>query len=89
MEATKTDQGALVQLLADHQVDFDLGDEYLLDWLGSVEGDRLRVGQIAYDVVVWPRHMDNVRGRTTRWWTTGSSRRPAVAGAPRVALRRY
>jgi hypothetical protein len=64
LEQIKSDHDALVQDLADHQVDFDLGDEYLLERLGGVEGDRLRVGRIAYDVVVWPRHMDNVRERT-------------------------
>ncbi len=31
----------LMQALADHQIDFDLGDEYLLEWFGKVEGKRL------------------------------------------------
>ena len=64
LERIKEDQGGLVQLLADNQVDFDLGDEYLLEWLGRVEGGQLHVGRIAYDVVVWPRNMDNVRRPT-------------------------
>ena len=81
LEAIKKDQGALVQLLADHHVDFDLGDEYLLDWLGSIEGDRLRVGRMAYDVVVWPPHMDNVRGRTLELLSSFSE-----AGGAIVAL---
>lgn len=64
LERIKASQGELLQRLADHQVDFDLGDEYLLDWFGGVEGPRLRVGRALYDVVVWPAGMDNLRQAT-------------------------
>ena len=64
LERIKASQGELLQSLADHQVDFDLGDEYLLDWFGGVEGPRLRVGHALYDVVVWPASMDNLRQAT-------------------------
>jgi hypothetical protein len=64
LERIKASQGQLLQRLADHQVDFDLGDEYLLDWFGAVEGPRLRVGRALYHVVVWPASMDNLRQAT-------------------------
>lgn len=41
------------QLLSEHY-DFDLGDELILQEIGSVRGDRLRVGQASYQVVVLP-----------------------------------
>ncbi len=81
LEEMKTDQGALVQWLADHQVDFDLGDEYLLEWFGGVEGGRLKIGVQVYDVVVWPRHMKNVRAETAALIA-----RYAAAGGKLVAL---
>lgn len=56
----------LVQSLADAQVDFDLGDEHMVDWYGRVEGNRFRVGQAVYDAVVWPEGIDNTRKGTAR-----------------------
>ncbi|WP_239696498.1 glycosyl hydrolase [Paenibacillus oryzisoli] len=41
------------QLLGEHY-DFDLGDELILEEIGSVEGDQLWVGEAAYRVVVLP-----------------------------------
>lgn len=41
------------QLLGEHY-DFDLGDELILQENGSVQGDRLSVGQASYRVVVLP-----------------------------------
>ena len=54
----------LVQSLADHQVDFNLADEYILEWFGKQDGRRLRVGQVSYDVLVWPEGMVNLRRQT-------------------------
>ena len=54
----------LVQLLADHQVDFHLGDEYILEWFGKQDGQHLVVGEQSYDVVVWPSTISNVRRQT-------------------------
>jgi len=54
----------LMQALADHQIDFDLGDEYLLEWFGKVEGKRLAVAKTSYDLLVWPVGMVNVRHET-------------------------
>jgi hypothetical protein len=57
----KASYGELNQFLADHQVDFDLGDEYLLEWFGEVQGQQLVIGKAAYDLVVWPAKMINLR----------------------------
>lgn len=51
----------LVQTLAGAQVDFDLGEEYIVSWYGRRDGEQFRVGLSAYDVVVWPAEMENVR----------------------------
>ncbi len=60
----RQDFSNLVQTLADYQVDFHLGDEYILEWFGKPDGKRIAVGQQSYDVLVWPRHMTNVRRQT-------------------------
>jgi hypothetical protein len=46
------------QALADHQVDFDLGDELVMREMGSVDARLLRVGCAAYSVVVLPDCME-------------------------------
>jgi len=46
-------KGLLMSLLKLH-VDFDLGDEMLMEKHASVEGSRLKVGYSSYDVVVVP-----------------------------------
>jgi hypothetical protein len=64
LAAMKTSYGELVQYLADRQVDFDLVDEYILEWFGKQSGKRLTVGKASYDLLVWPKDMTNVRGQT-------------------------
>ena len=54
----------MVQYLADHQVDFDLGDELLIRDLGKTLDGRLVIGQRAYSVVIVPEGMDNWLGST-------------------------
>ncbi len=49
--------GALIQFLADHQVDFDLGDEYIIEWFGRQDGQKFVLGKASYDLLVWPEHM--------------------------------
>jgi hypothetical protein len=58
------DNAALIQFLADNQADFDLGDEYLMEWFGQAEKGRLRVGRMTYEALLWPANMENVRGQT-------------------------
>lgn len=62
--AMRRSNGELIQFLADHQVDFDLGDEYILEWFGKEEGRKMVLGKAAYDLLVWPEHMVNVRNQT-------------------------
>lgn len=64
LEAMRTENAALIQFLADHQQDFDLADEYMLEWFGEQDGRKLRIGQAVYDLLVWPAHMENVRRQT-------------------------
>ena len=56
----------LVQVLSDHQFDFDLGDEYVLEEFGRVDRGRLIVGRQSYGTIVWPARMINVRSPTVR-----------------------
>jgi hypothetical protein len=58
------DFGELTQDLGDAQADFDLGDEYVIEEFGRTEGDKIRVGEQRYEVVVWPPLMTNLRGAT-------------------------
>jgi hypothetical protein len=59
LEDLRYTQASLVRFLCDHQVDFDLGDELLLEEFGSAGDARLVCGEQAYDVVVLPENMDN------------------------------
>jgi len=45
---------ALTEYLLERQIDFDYGDEKLMEEFGSVEGPRLRVGRAEYEGVVIP-----------------------------------
>jgi hypothetical protein len=56
--------GELAQELSDNQADFDLGDEYVIEEFGRVEGDVLVVGEQRYGLVVWPERMTNLRSST-------------------------
>jgi hypothetical protein len=56
--------GELAQDLSDNQADFDLGDEYVIEEFGWVEGDVLVVGEQSYGLVVWPERMTNLRSTT-------------------------
>jgi len=60
----RRENGALIQLLADHQIDFDLGDEYIIEWFARQNGKRLRIGRADYDLLVWPPNMINLRHQT-------------------------
>ncbi len=64
LEKMRSDFDALVQAMADHQMDFDLGDEYILEWFGKQKGSCLQVGNASYDVIVWPENLLNVRHQT-------------------------
>ena len=48
----------LLKLSAD-QIDYDLGDEFILAEFAKVDGKRLRVGDRVYDAVILPESMQN------------------------------
>ncbi|MGD2176107.1 MAG: glycosyl hydrolase [Candidatus Brocadiaceae bacterium] len=58
------EQVALVEALAADQIDFDLGDEFILAELGSAQDGALQVGAHCYDLVILPATMGN--------WTAGT-----------------
>ncbi|HWR50878.1 MAG TPA: hypothetical protein VN428_07205, partial [Bryobacteraceae bacterium] len=64
LEKMRRENGDLVQFLADHQVDYDLGDEYVLEWLADAGAKQLKVGHAAYNLVVLPDNLVNLRHQT-------------------------
>jgi hypothetical protein len=46
------------------QLEYDLGSEYVLKIMGSVEGNHLRVGNRLYSLVVIPAEMENINQST-------------------------
>ncbi len=65
-EKMRRDNAELIQALADRWIDFDVGDEYLIEWFGGVSGRRFRIGRAEYHLLVWPPNMINVRRPTVR-----------------------
>ncbi len=51
-------QCAVVQALADGQVDYDLGDEGLMQEFGTVREGRLGIGEREYSLVILPPNME-------------------------------
>lgn len=60
----RRNNAALNQFLAGHQVDYDLGDEYMLEWFGKVANRQLTVGQAGYDLLILPPDLINLRKQT-------------------------
>ncbi|NOX53147.1 MAG: hypothetical protein GXP27_01645, partial [Planctomycetes bacterium] len=54
----------LVTVLAQRQVEFDIGSEYLMEQHGRVEGRALVIGQRRYDIVVLPEDVENLNSKT-------------------------
>jgi hypothetical protein len=59
LAAIRQSQVDLLLALYGNQVDFDLGDELIMESLGRVEDGKLVVGACAYDAVVLPPAMEN------------------------------
>lgn len=56
---------ALAQVMSDRLLDFDFGDEYVLEEVGGLAPDgKLRVGEAVYDCLVWPAGMEHLRPQT-------------------------
>lgn len=56
--ALRHSQCSLIQMLADRQIDFDLGNELLMRDYASVESGKMRIGQALYDHVVLPENTE-------------------------------
>ncbi len=67
LKQLKDSQCRFLGKLHSGQIDFDLGDELTIAELGSIDGNRLRVGKATYEAVVIPPGMDN--------WMTATYRR--------------
>jgi hypothetical protein len=64
LDAMRAHNAEMNQFLADHQVDYDLGDEYMIEWFGHQDSRRFVIGKAAYDLLVLPPDMSNVRSQT-------------------------
>ncbi|MCX7605039.1 MAG: glycosyl hydrolase, partial [Bryobacteraceae bacterium] len=64
LEKMRDNNARLAQFLVDRHVDFDYGDEYVLEWFGRVDGGRLHVGKASYDVLVLSHDVANLRRQT-------------------------
>ena len=64
LETMRANNAEMNQFLVDHQVDFDLGDEYMIEWFGKASGRKLTIAKASYDLVVIPPDMDNIRKQT-------------------------
>lgn len=64
LEKMRENNAEMNQFLADRQVDFDLGDEYMIEWFGRQDGRRFVIGKASYDLLILPPDMLNLRGQT-------------------------
>lgn len=64
LERMRANNAEMNQFLADHQVDFDLGDEYMIEWFGEAGSRKFRIGKASYDLLVIPPDMNNFRKQT-------------------------
>ena len=64
LETMRRENAELNQFLADRQVDFDLADEYILEWFGKAADRKLVIGDAAYDLLLWPGNLTNLRGES-------------------------
>jgi hypothetical protein len=81
----RREHGSLIQSLCDYQIDFDLGDEYLLEEVGSAGKGKLHVGRSTYHLVVLPPSMTNMRHQTLSLlekYLRGGGKVLALASAP-------
>ena len=99
----RENNATLNQFLADHQVDFDLGDEYMAEWFGAVKDHKLQIAKASYDLLVLPPDLANLRKQTLplleQWLAAGGqilslSAPPAFVDgrpseAPRQLRQRY
>jgi len=58
MDALRRSQCDLMQALTDSQVDYDLGDEWIMAEFGTVRRGALVVGEREYSLVILPPNME-------------------------------
>jgi len=98
LAAMRAANAALTQFLVDHQVDYDLGDEYMLEWYGGVANGKFTVAKAAYDLLVLPPDLTTLRHQSVplleAWLKSGGniislSAPPAfIDGRPSDAMQR-
>jgi len=64
LEKMRANNAELHQALADRQIDFDLGDEYMIEWFGKASGRKFTIGKASYELVALPPDMTNFRKET-------------------------
>lgn len=74
LDEMQRSQCGLIQRFTDEQIDFDLGDEFVMEESGDVRDGRLVVGACAYELLVIPPMTENLRSATVallRHWLEG------------------
>ena len=66
LEQIKASQLDLCCRLYEEQIDFDLGDEYILEEFGKVSGGEFIVGHRSYNAVIIPPAMENFKSNTVK-----------------------
>jgi len=66
LEELKEGMLELVVALGSQQIDYDLGDEFLMAEFGRVEDGKLRIGERSYGVVVVPALLETCRASTLK-----------------------
>ncbi len=78
---------AFAQSMADAQMDFDVGDEYVLAEFGKVEKAGLRIQEQCYQLIVLPPGLQNLRSETLQALRAFASGGGKIAGIrPSLAL---
>lgn len=86
LDRMRSHNAELNQYLADHQMDFDLGDEYMIEWFGAVRDRKFHVAKAAYELLVIPPDMDNLRHQTLpllAQWLAAGGQVLAMSDTPR------
>jgi len=88
-ERIRADQQQLLHELYARQIDFDLGDEFILEEFGSIDGEHLVVGECRYEALVLPRTVETLLPSTRKlleeWVAAGGAIIDAGAPLDRIA----
>ncbi len=70
MDHLRSRQDEICHRLAGMQIDFDLGDEFILAEFAQADSGTLRVGEAQYDVILLPDTLENITVDTLAWLDT-------------------